>query len=93
MKTWGQNLGRWSIGWKPEKSCTPAQLALAWVLAQGNDIVPIPGTKRRKYLEENVGALKVAFTPDDLRRIAEVAPKGVAAGMRYPEHMMDLVNQ
>ena len=76
-----------------EKSCTPAQLALAWVLAQGNDIVPIPGTKRRKYLEENVGALKVAFTPDDLRRIAEVAPKGVAAGMRYPEHMMDLVNQ
>jgi aryl-alcohol dehydrogenase-like predicted oxidoreductase len=76
-----------------EKGCTPAQLALAWVLAQGDDIVPIPGTKQRKYLEENVGALKVRLTSDDLRRIAEVAPKGVAAGMRYPEHMMELVNK
>ncbi len=76
-----------------EKSCTPAQLALAWVLAQGNDIVPIPGTKRRPYLEENAGALNVQLTPDDLRRIAVVAPKGVAAGLRYPQHMMDLVNQ
>lgn len=75
-----------------KKGCTPSQLALAWVLAQGNDIVPIPGTKRRKYLEENVGALNVTLTSDDLRRIAEVAPKGVAAGMRYPQHMMDLVN-
>ena len=76
-----------------EKNCTPAQLALAWVLAQGNDIVPIPGTKRRMYLEQNVGALNVQLTPGELRRIAEVAPHGVAAGMRYPQHMMDLVNQ
>lgn len=76
-----------------EKGCKPSQLALAWVLAQGDDIVPIPGTKQRKYLEENVGALNVTLTSADLRRIAEVAPQGVAAGMRYPPHMMDLVNQ
>jgi aryl-alcohol dehydrogenase-like predicted oxidoreductase len=76
-----------------EKGCTPAQLALAWVLAQGQDIVPIPGTKRRKYLEENVGALEVKLTPEDLRRIDEVAPKGVAAGTRYPEAMMSAVNR
>jgi aryl-alcohol dehydrogenase-like predicted oxidoreductase len=76
-----------------EKGCKPSQLALAWVLAQGDDVVPIPGTKRRKYLEENVGALNLQLAPDDLRRIAEVAPQGVAAGMRYPPHMMDLVNQ
>jgi aryl-alcohol dehydrogenase-like predicted oxidoreductase len=71
----------------------PSPLALAWVLAQDDDIVPIPGTKRRRYLEENVGAVDVALTSDDLRRIAEVAPKGVAWGMRYPEHMLVLVNQ
>jgi aryl-alcohol dehydrogenase-like predicted oxidoreductase len=76
-----------------EKGCKPSQLALAWVLAQGDDIVPIPGTKRRRYLEENVGALNLQLAPDDLRRIAELAPQGVAAGMRYPPHMMDLVNQ
>ena len=76
-----------------EKGCKPSQLALAWVLAQGDDIVPIPGTKQRKYLEENVGALNVTLTSADLRRIAQVAPQGVAAGMRYPPHMMDLVNQ
>ncbi|HEX7183838.1 MAG TPA: aldo/keto reductase [Thermoanaerobaculia bacterium] len=70
------------------KGCTSAQLALAWVLAQGEDIVPIPGTKRRKYLEENAGALDVELTPEDLRRIDEVAPKGAAAGTRYPEAMM-----
>jgi aryl-alcohol dehydrogenase-like predicted oxidoreductase len=75
-----------------EKKCTPGQLALAWLLAQGEDIIPIPGTKRRKYLEENVGALNVELTPDDLRRIEEVAPKGVASGQRYPESMMSLVN-
>jgi aryl-alcohol dehydrogenase-like predicted oxidoreductase len=75
-----------------EKGCTPAQLALAWVLAQGEDIVPIPGTKRRKYLEENVDALDVTLSEDDLRRIDEVAPKGVAAGTRYPEAMMGAVN-
>lgn len=75
-----------------ENKCTPGQLALAWLLAQGEDIIPIPGTKRRKYLEENVGALNVVLTPDDLRRIEEVAPKGVASGQRYPEAMMHLVN-
>jgi len=75
------------------KSCTPAQLALAWVLAQGEDIVPIPGTKHRKYLEENVGALDVELTAEDLRRIDEIAPKGVAAGTRYPEAMMASVNR
>ena len=75
-----------------EKRCTPSQLALAWVLAQGNDIVPIPGTKRRKYLEENVAALEVRLTADDLRRIDEVAPKGVAAGPRYPEALMGSIN-
>jgi aryl-alcohol dehydrogenase-like predicted oxidoreductase len=76
-----------------EKHCTPSQLALAWLLAQGEDIIPIPGTKRRKYLEENVAALSVKLTADDLRRIDEVAPKGVAAGARYPEMMMSMVNR
>ena len=75
------------------KGCTPAQLALAWVLAQGEDLVPIPGTKRRKYLEENVGALDVRLTADDLRRIDEIAPEGAAAGMRYPEAMMATVDR
>jgi aryl-alcohol dehydrogenase-like predicted oxidoreductase len=68
-----------------EKGCTPAQLALAWVLAQGEDIVPIPGTKRLKYLEENVGAVDVRLTPADLDRIDKVAPRGFAAGERYPD--------
>jgi len=76
-----------------EKKCTPGQLALAWLLAQGKDIIPIPGTKRRKYLEENAGALKIKLTKDDLRRIDEVAPHGAAAGARYPEHMMQLVGR
>ena len=76
-----------------EKKCTPSQLALAWLLAQGEDIIPIPGTKRRKYLEENAGAVNVRLTADDLRRIDEVAPHGAAAGGRYPEHMMALVNR
>ncbi|HEY8517456.1 MAG TPA: aldo/keto reductase [Candidatus Binatia bacterium] len=76
-----------------EKGCTPAQLALAWVLAQGEDIVPIPGTKRRKYLEQNLAALDVELTEDDLARIDEIAPYGVAAGPRYPETMMQFVNR
>jgi aryl-alcohol dehydrogenase-like predicted oxidoreductase len=75
-----------------EKRCQPSQLALAWVLAQGDDIVPIPGTKRRKYLEENAAAGDVKLTPNDLRRLNEVFPSGAAAGLRYPEHMMNLVN-
>jgi aryl-alcohol dehydrogenase-like predicted oxidoreductase len=75
-----------------EKGCTPSQLALAWVLAQGKHIVPIPGTKRRKYLEENVGALSVRLTPEDLRAINEVFPHDATAGARYPENMMSIVN-
>jgi aryl-alcohol dehydrogenase-like predicted oxidoreductase len=75
-----------------EKGCKPSQLALAWVLVQGNDIVPIPGTKHRKYLEENVAALDVRLTPGDLRRIDEVFPKGATSGLRYPETMMRVVN-
>jgi aryl-alcohol dehydrogenase-like predicted oxidoreductase len=75
-----------------ERKCQPSQLALAWVLAQGDDIVPIPGTKRRKYLEENAAAMDVGLSSDDLRRLNEVFPSGAASGMRYPEHMMNLVN-
>ncbi len=75
-----------------EKGRTPGQLALAWVHAQGKDVVPIPGTKRRRFLEENVAALAVALSADDLRRIDAVAPKGVAAGARYPEAAMRAVN-
>ena len=76
-----------------QKRCQPAQLALAWVLSRGDDIVPIPGTKRRKYLEENVAALDVRLTADDLRRIDEVFPPDAASGPRYPEHVMELVNR
>jgi len=76
-----------------EKRCTPAQLALAWVLARGQDIVPIPGTKRRKYLQENIGALDVDLTSKDLERIDEVAPKDAFAGSRYPEAMMKLLSR
>jgi aryl-alcohol dehydrogenase-like predicted oxidoreductase len=74
------------------KKCQPSQLALAWVLAQGDDIVPIPGTKRRKYLEENAAAADLKLTAEDLRRLSEVFPSGAASGMRYPEHMMNLIN-
>jgi aryl-alcohol dehydrogenase-like predicted oxidoreductase len=75
-----------------EKKCQPSQLALAWVLAQGDDIVPIPGTKRRKYLEENAAAVDLKLPSDDLRRLDEAFPSGAASGMRYPEHMMSLIN-
>jgi aryl-alcohol dehydrogenase-like predicted oxidoreductase len=74
------------------KKYTASQLALAWVLAQGDDIVPIPGTKRRKYLEENAAAFSVKLSGEDLRRINEVFPPESAAGARYPEHVMALVN-
>jgi aryl-alcohol dehydrogenase-like predicted oxidoreductase len=74
------------------KQCTPAQLALAWLLAQGEGIVPIPGTKQRRYLEENVGALEVELTSPDLEEIEEVAPKGAAAGDRYHEAGMRTIN-
>jgi len=76
-----------------EKGCKPSQLALAWVLAQGDDIVPIPGTKRRKYLEENAAGLDVQLSADDLRRLAEFFPQGAASGQRYTEQMMKAVNQ
>ena len=75
------------------KGCRASQLALAWVLAQGEFIVPIPGTKRRTYLEENLGALGVQLTPADLSRINDIAPPGAAAGLRYPEAMMQAVNR
>ena len=75
-----------------QKNCTPGQLALAWLLAQGEDIIPIPGTKRRKYLEENAAAVKVKLSQDDLRRIDEAAPHGAAVGQRYPEQAMRAVN-
>jgi aryl-alcohol dehydrogenase-like predicted oxidoreductase len=76
-----------------EKGSTPAQLALAWVLAQGKDIVPIPGTKRRTYLEENARAVDIVLTPADLARIDELAPRGVAAGDRYGPEGMRAVNK
>ena len=75
-----------------EKGCTPAQLAIAWVLAQGEYIVPIVGTKRRKYLEENIAALELELTSDDIRRLDESVPRGAAAGERYPKTTMSLLN-
>ena len=75
-----------------EKGVTPGQLALAWVLAQGEDIVPIPGTKRRSYLEENAAASEIELAAEDLARLDELAPRGAAVGMRYPEAMMRYVN-
>ncbi|HKO85942.1 MAG TPA: aldo/keto reductase [Actinomycetota bacterium] len=74
------------------KGGTPSQLAIAWVLAQGDDVVPIPGTKRRSYLEENLGALDVELTPEDLAAIEEVTPRGSVAGARYNPEMMASVN-
>ena len=76
-----------------EKGCTPGQLALAWVLAQGEDIVPIFGTKRRTYLEENVGAINVNLTAADLKRLDQLFPKDAAAGLRYGEAMMTLISK
>jgi aryl-alcohol dehydrogenase-like predicted oxidoreductase len=75
-----------------EKGCTPAQLALAWLLAQGEDIVPIPGTKRIKYLEENAAAVKIALSSEDLARIASAVPVEQVAGPRYSEPAMRRVN-
>lgn len=76
-----------------EKNCTASQLALAWVVAQGENIVPIPGTKRRKYLEQNAESVNVELTAEDLRRIDEIAPQGIAAGERYPAQYMHTVNR
>jgi aryl-alcohol dehydrogenase-like predicted oxidoreductase len=72
-----------------EKGCTPAQLALAWVLAQGDDIVPIPGTKRRTYLDQNLGALDVKLTPEELKQIDGLFARGAAVGARYPDEYMN----
>jgi aryl-alcohol dehydrogenase-like predicted oxidoreductase len=76
-----------------EKGCTAGQLALAWVLAQGEDIIPIPGTKRCKHLDENAAAVDVQLTRDELRQIEQFAPPGAAAGTRYPEPMMGLLGR
>ena len=76
-----------------EKGCSAAQLALAWVLAQGEDIVPIPGTKHVRYLDENIGALEVKLSDGDLRRLDEILPPGAAAGQRYHERGMETVNR
>jgi aryl-alcohol dehydrogenase-like predicted oxidoreductase len=75
------------------KHCTPAQLALAWVLSHGEDVVPIPGTKRRRYLEENAAALAIELTPEELSRINDWAAPGAAAGARYPVEAMKAVNR
>ncbi len=75
------------------KGCTPAQLALAWVLAQGEDVVPIPGTKRVKYLEDNLGAIDVTLTPEEIQEINRLFPVGVAAGARYTDGGMQLVER
>jgi aryl-alcohol dehydrogenase-like predicted oxidoreductase len=75
------------------RACTPAQLALAWLLAQGDDMVPIPGSTHRSRLEENVKAIDVQLTPDDLAELQRAAPKGVAAGDRYPAQAMAALNR
>jgi aryl-alcohol dehydrogenase-like predicted oxidoreductase len=75
-----------------EEGCSAAQLALAWVLAKGDDIVPIPGTKHISYLDENIGALEVTLTDEDLKRLDDILPPGAAAGPRYPERSMATVN-
>jgi aryl-alcohol dehydrogenase-like predicted oxidoreductase len=76
-----------------EKHCPPVQLSLAWVLAQGKDIIPIPGTKKRHYLEENSRAVDIVLSADDVHTLNALAPPGVAAGMRYPEQAMKTVNR
>ena len=75
------------------KGCTPSQLALAWVLARGDDVVPIPGTKRVKYLDENLGAVNVRLTADDLAQIEAILPAGAAAGSRYSELAMRTIDR
>jgi aryl-alcohol dehydrogenase-like predicted oxidoreductase len=74
------------------KGIKPSQLALAWVLAQGDEIIPIPGTACRSHLEENVAAMEISFSAEDLKQMAEIAPKGAAAGLRYPETAMQYLN-
>jgi len=78
--------------WSRNRGCTPAQAALAWLLAQGDDIVPIPGTRHRARLEENVGALDVGMTPAEAAELGRLVPPGAAAGTRYPEGGMKVIN-
>jgi aryl-alcohol dehydrogenase-like predicted oxidoreductase len=74
-----------------QKGATPAEVALAWVLAQGEDLVPIPGTKKRAYLDQNLGALEISLSADELRQLDHIAPRGITAGLRYPEAHMKAV--
>jgi aryl-alcohol dehydrogenase-like predicted oxidoreductase len=74
-----------------QKGCTPAQLVLAWVLAQGKDVVPIPGTKRRERIDENLEALSIKLSAEDFKRISDAAPPGAGAGTRYPAETMKRV--
>jgi len=74
------------------KRCTPSQLALAWVLAQGSDIIPIPGTKKAKYLDENLEAINFSLTREELARIEGILPPGATAGDRYPPHAMRVID-
>ena len=76
-----------------EKGCTASQLAIAWVLAQGDDIITIPGTKRVKYLEENLASENVQLTKEDLKSINEIMPAGIVSGTRYPERFMSALNR
>jgi aryl-alcohol dehydrogenase-like predicted oxidoreductase len=76
-----------------DRECSPAQLAIAWVLAKGENIVPIVGTKRRNYLEENIGALNVKLTSEEVRRLDEAVPRGAAVGDRYPEATLKFLNR
>jgi len=75
------------------KNCTAGQIAIAWVLARGKDMIPIPGTKRIKYLEENIAAMNVELTPEDMQRIEKVLPPGVFSGERYHEQAMQAINK
>jgi aryl-alcohol dehydrogenase-like predicted oxidoreductase len=76
-----------------QKACTPSQLAIAWVLAQGDDIITIPGTKHIKYLEENMASEKVQLTKEDLQSIEAIMPAGIVSGARYPEMFMSALNK
>ncbi len=76
-----------------EKKCLPSQLALAWCLAQGQDIIPIPGTKRKKFLRENIQAVGISLTPDEIRKLDQAFPQGVAAGERYPMAQMQRIGR
>lgn len=76
-----------------QKQCTPAQLAIAWLLAKGEDIIPIPGTQRQARLHENIGAIDIELTADELQQIEAIVPIGAAAGTRYPEALMNTVNR